>query len=188
MVLDVTVPDPSSMEFIHKLRSLPNTSDLSIIITSLGENDTQHEKLILPDYIPQPVTRDRLHSALQLALLASHRVNILHIEDDLDIITLVKRILSNTSMNYQSATSLADARRFLSTHTVDLVILDIDLPDGSGMELLAELDNRCQVVVFSGHDISNMGDKNIAAVLMKSITNNEQLLMTIRRVLNTMQK
>jgi len=42
--------------------------------------------------------------------------------------------------------------------------------------------------VFSGHDISNMGDKHIAAVLMKSITNNEQLLTTIRRVLNTTQK
>jgi len=188
MVLDVTVPDPSSMDFIHKLRSLPNASDLSIIITSLGENDARHEKLTLPDDMQPPVTRDRLHSALQLALLASHRANILHIEDDLDIITLVKRILSNTPMNYQSATSLADARRFLNTHTVDLVILDIDLPDGSGMELLAELDSRCQVVVFSGHDISNMGDKHIAAVLMKSITNNEQLLTTIRRVLNTTQK
>ena len=47
------------------------------------------------------------------------------------------------------AESLAQARVELKSPAPDLVILDIGLPDGSGLTLLPELVNRSKVLIFS---------------------------------------
>lgn len=184
MVVNISLPEFNSMAFIHELRSLPNADELNIIITSLADENAQSE-VASTKYLHQTIPYDQLHNALQLALSGHRRAKILHVEDDLDIIELVKSILSKETMNYHSATSLAEARLFLATQTVDLVILDLLLPDGSGMALLPELKDRCRIIVFSCHDMSDMLNKQVSALLIKSTTDNEQLLTTIRRVLNT---
>ena len=51
-----------------------------------------------------------------------------------------------------SAGTLAEARKVLNDAPVDVVVLDVDLPDGSGMELLGDLENHpeANVVIVSG--------------------------------------
>jgi PAS domain S-box-containing protein len=182
MVLDASLPVFSNMAFIQELRALPNAAELSIVITSLAEKDRQ-DKILLPDDMQKSVSRDRLYHTLQLALLASHCTNVLHVEDDLNIIDLVNRIFSNTEVNYHAVTSLADAHLFLTAHPVDLIILDGNLPDGSSLELLTKLNPHCRIIVFSDHNISDSFNKDIAFVLMKSAINREQL-RAIRSTLN----
>ncbi|MCB1105741.1 MAG: response regulator [Opitutaceae bacterium] len=56
------------------------------------------------------------------------------------------------------AATLAEARAWLARVTaVDLVVLDLELPDGHGMELLAEaaVKNARVVIVTGGRDAAN---------------------------------
>jgi len=73
----------------------------------------------------------------------------------------------------------------LSTHDYSLVILDLELPDGSGWALLGEL-NRLEapppVVIFSAHEVDARYAKAVAAALTKSNTSNHELLQVIERV------
>jgi DNA-binding NarL/FixJ family response regulator len=84
------------------------------------------------------------------------------------------------------ATNLAEARQMLSQCHYDLVILDLDLPDGSGKELLSLMKEALPpipVLVFSVHEIGLEDAKGVDAALVKSRSDNAQLLATIKRLI-----
>ena len=64
---------------------------------------------------------------------------ILLIEDDESISELVSLHLTNNSYGLDQAFDLATARKKLETEKYDLILLDLMLPDGSGMEICQEL-------------------------------------------------
>jgi DNA-binding NtrC family response regulator len=136
--------------------------------------------------LPDPIDKDRLTNALQrvVAKLPSSRPRVLHIEDDADIFQVVNTIVG-TWADMDNASSVSDARRMLKDRRYDLAILDIGLPDGSGMELLPELNSEnppVPVMIFSANDIKPDIGMKVAASLVKSRTDNEQLLSTIKRI------
>jgi RNA polymerase sigma factor (sigma-70 family) len=48
--------------------------------------------------------------------------------------------------------SLAELRSALAEHQLDLVLLDLELPDGSGLDLVGEVVEHAHVVMISAHD------------------------------------
>jgi len=64
---------------------------------------------------------------------------ILLIEDDQALGQGVSMALSGADVTVTGCGNLAQGRRALEEGTYDLLILDVNLPDGSGMELLREL-------------------------------------------------
>ena len=86
--------------------------------------------------------------------------------------------------DYHFATSLDRAKTYLNEQDFDLVILDLTLPDGEGVELLDHLAAKVPIVVFSGGEPDAYLANHVDAALTKATVSNEQLIMTIRRVLN----
>ena len=80
---------------------------------------------------------------------------ILVVDDEADIRTLIDEILSDEGYRVTTAADGAEARRSMSAGAPDLVLLDIWMPDVDGITLLNEWsrDGRpaCPVVVMSGH-------------------------------------
>lgn len=78
--------------------------------------------------------------------MTPHRdLQILLVEDELLNRELVKAILAQTananirSADLVQATTLAEARAAMAAGPIDLVLLDIQLPDGSGLQLATEI-------------------------------------------------
>jgi len=69
-------------------------------------------------------------------------VRVLVVEDDADQLHLVSSILRSQKYLVAEAESLAAARAELERSPVDLVLSDWKLPDGDGMELLADVRER----------------------------------------------
>ena len=67
---------------------------------------------------------------------------ILAVEDDARNVALLRAILRRTAYDLDVVGSLAEARAWLASRQPDLILLDIGLPDGSGLELAAELKHR----------------------------------------------
>lgn len=66
--------------------------------------------------------------------------NILIVEDDDDFrALLVEQFSAETELNVQAAPSLAAARATLSDDEPDLMVLDVNLPDGDGRDFCREL-------------------------------------------------
>ena len=75
------------------------------------------------------------------------------VEDDLDSARMLADLITTEGYSAATAQSLRDARRQLVLQPPDLVLLDLGLPDGSGMSLLDEhaLIGNSEVVLMTGH-------------------------------------
>ncbi len=72
---------------------------------------------------------------------------ILVVEDDLELADAVSEVLALFGFECRRARSLAEARPL--AETVDLVLLDLGLADGDGMELCRSLQGRKPVIVMT---------------------------------------
>ena len=76
------------------------------------------------------------------------------VEDSTTLSAIYEAYLAGLGLEIHIATTLEDARVVLSRLTPDFVLLDIELPDGNGLELLADLEGitpRPVSVVMTGH-------------------------------------
>ena len=64
---------------------------------------------------------------------------ILLIEDDITLGNGIRLALQNTSLQITLCHTLTEGRHVLDRERFDLLILDINLPDGSGLDLLNEV-------------------------------------------------
>jgi two-component system response regulator QseB len=82
-------------------------------------------------------------------------MKILLIEDDLDLGNGVRIALADQEMEVVWLRRLADAERYLDSGQCDLLLLDLGLPDGDGLTLLARLRREKRdvpVLILSARD------------------------------------
>ncbi len=81
--------------------------------------------------------------------------HILVVDDEADIRTSIKDILSDESYVVSVAANADEARQARADKLIDLILLDIWMPDTDGITLLREWSERgdlnCPVVIMSGH-------------------------------------
>jgi len=186
LLLDLNLPDYDGLLFLQELRKASATANLPVIVVSgraeEGRTSFNGDAIMVVDWIQKPIDQARLEATLHEALHRIDRPHILHIEDDPDIIQITKILLENTS-DFSYVSSLDEARQILAKQDFDLVILDIGLTDGSGLELLDELKGRCPVVIFSAEKPDQSVIKQVSAALTKTMSSHDQLLATIKKIL-----
>ena len=64
------------------------------------------------------------------------------VDDERDIRELLVMTLGRMGLRCDTASSLADARNHLSRSQYDLCLTDMRLPDGSGIDLIAEITQK----------------------------------------------
>jgi len=64
------------------------------------------------------------------------------VDDEPDICELLEITLSRMNIASKSAQDLHDAKQLLKTHTFDICLTDLQLPDGSGLELVEHIQNK----------------------------------------------
>ncbi|MGY4828936.1 sigma-54-dependent transcriptional regulator [Sphaerotilaceae bacterium SBD11-9] len=79
--------------------------------------------------------------------------HVLVIEDDIDSAEPLAELISTEGFTVATAGSLRDARRQMALQVPDLVLLDLMLPDGNGLELLETTRDmpHTEVVLITGH-------------------------------------
>ncbi len=188
MVLDLILSDQDGVSLIRELRQDARLRCLPIVVVSAraqeGRNEISGGALGVIDWLDKPVNQDRLTSAINEAV-QQHihgRLRILHIEDDPDVVQFVAMVLQPVA-DVQAAMTMQAARQLLTHETFDLILLDIGLPDGSGLDLLTFLNEHpsspTPIVIFSAQEVDMETARQVAAVLIKSRTSNENLRNTI---------
>ncbi len=105
---------------------------------------------------------------------------VLFVDDDRELRDLVGRVLSAAGCTVLAAASAAEAREVCVSHDgeIELVVVDVALPDGRGdllVPLLRELRPELQVVLMSGFPAAALGPTGEAPsrVLAKPFTPNQ---------------
>jgi PAS domain S-box-containing protein len=191
LTLDLRLPDQDGVELIRELREREATRRLPIIVVSVRAEEGQAElnggALGVVDWLVKPIDELRLRRAMERAVGPPRgaEIRILHVEDDLDLVRVVAAIVAGDA-RVEQAVDLATARERLAEQRYDLVILDLALPDGSGLELLPLLggvEPPTPVLIFSAHEVDANAANRVASVLIKSQTSNRELMEQIRSAL-----
>jgi DNA-binding response OmpR family regulator len=106
---------------------------------------------------------------------------LLHVEDDPDFIAYVKHILGDIA-GIDQAETLKQARELIKNNDYDLVLLDLTLPDGSGMSIISDLRVRSPeipIVIFSSHSVTPAID-NVSKVFQKGHFSERSLVDAIK--------
>ncbi len=79
--------------------------------------------------------------------------HVLIVDDDVDSATSLGALVAGDSFTVALAHTLRDARRQIALQQPDIVLLDLRLPDGNGMDLFADpqLVVNSEVVLITGH-------------------------------------
>lgn len=116
----------------------------------------------LPHFISAPVRTKKaftyrlsLKNSLFCRTYAFLRMKVLVIEDDRDLREIISRSLEKERYVVETAATLRAARQKALGYEYDCILLDIMLPDGSGLDLLRLLHERkrkVNVIILSARD------------------------------------
>ena len=83
----------------------------------------------------------------------TEEMNILAVDDSPETVELIKRNLESIGYRVYSAASVQSAIKLLNTLDIRLVITDLKMPAGNGMELVRHVAENCKgigVLVITG--------------------------------------
>ena len=118
--------------------------------------------------------------------------HILLVEDDKPLRDALDKFLGQNDFRVSQSDCLADAVRRLEETVFDLILLDLTLPDGNGLELLERFSGQYpdRMVVLTGTgsiETAVMAMKKGAHDFLQKPVNPELLLITLQRVLEFIQ-
>lgn len=183
--LDLMLPDVSGLEIIRRLKKQAATADIPIVVVSAKVNEGRLELNGEADniaWLAKPIDHQKLIELVRHQLSQGHFPKILHVEDDADLHDVLWAMVSD-HLSLERAGTLADAKRLLKQQAYDAVLLDIGLPDGSGWDLIPDIESAqpgAAIVILSGEDIGKETPSAVASVLLKKQLNSDQLVRVIR--------
>ena len=87
---------------------------------------------------------------------------ILIVDDEVEIVNLLSRVLTRQGFEVHQANSIHDGWEVLGTIKPDVLFLDINLPDGNGLNELADIKQKfpaTKVVMISAFDMQEYRTK-----------------------------
>jgi PAS domain S-box-containing protein len=118
---------------------------------------------------------------------ASHTPRILHVEDETDLSNVMATALHGKA-ELMNVTSIRQAEKLLKEEAFALIVLDLTLPDGSGLHLLERIQDIAgypiPVLVLSASETTQEVKDKVEAALVKSRVSEKRVLDTILALIN----
>lgn len=123
----------------------------TIVAASEGANRGSTFEVTLPSVDPVQAANFEQTKA-ELAALSHKSLRVLLVEDHPDTVQSLSRLLTKRGYEVRIATTLAAALESAARHPFDVLISDMGLPDGTGLDLMRRLSEKGKVraVALSG--------------------------------------
>jgi two-component system response regulator HydG len=115
--------------------------------------------------------------------------SLLIVDDDIDLCTVLKEELAEVGYNVEFVNNVNNAFEHLSNNHVDLILLDLKMPEQNGFDLLRRLEKyneKIKVIILTAYaDVRSAIDTAIMGAndFISKPYDFDELLITIRNVL-----
>lgn len=121
--------------------------------------------------------------------MTNKTLSVLLVEDDSDHVELIRHAVKNHGgIDLEVLSRLEDCRTALATKVPDLLILNLNLPDGQAIELLTEGETHCPMLIMTSQGSEALAVEALKAgaldYIVKSGTTFADMSRTIERVLS----
>ncbi len=188
IVLDVNLPDHSGLGALDQLKRNPLTRHIPVHVVSVGDYAKQALELGAVGYALKPVRREDLVEAFRLLeqKFSQDLRRVLVVEDDQRQREAVRELLSADDVQIVTVDSGGAALAALEAGPFDCVVLDLNLPDVSGLQVLEQLAARegpgvrTPVIVHTGRSLSRPEEQHLLrfsrTIILKDERSPERLL------------
>jgi len=185
--LDVFLPDMLGWTVLSQLKKNPHTRHIPVQIVTLDE-DRQHGLARGAfSFVTKPTTTEGVQSALRrMREYAKPRKRRLLVVEDNEAEQLsISELLGHDDIEIEAVGTGREALAVMREEPCDCVVLDLRLPDMSGMDVLGELKadpelSDIPVVVFTGRQMSAEEDAVLhtmaRSIVVKGVESPERLL------------
>lgn len=187
IVLDVNLPDFSGLGVLDQLKRNPATRHIPVHVVSVADYSQEAMGRGAIGYALKPVKREELVQALQRleAKFTQHLRRVLVVEDDERQRESVRHLLSSEDVEIVGAGTAAAALNHLRGSTFDCMVMDLNLPDLNGYELLQQMTEQDgvsfpPVIVYTGGALSRDEEQKLLrfskSIIIKDARSPERLL------------
>ncbi|ALO33739.1 hypothetical protein CMT41_02680 [Colwellia sp. MT41] len=188
IILDLMLPDIDGHQVLEQLKSSLKTQHIPVeIISAHSENRSEALAEGAIGLQTKPVSSEQLHQVLvEIENLSTAKIRqVLIIEDNKHHSKATRRLLENIGLKATCVSTGEEGCVAILTGKYDCVILDLGLPDMSGIELLKQvnagtLEVLPPVIVYTGKEITDQEqaelDKYSSTVVIKGTGSPERLL------------
>ena len=187
IVLDVNLPDFSGLGVLDQLKRNPATRHIPVHVVSVADYSQEAMGRGAIGYALKPVKREELVQALQRleAKFTQHLRRVLVVEDDERQRESVRHLLSSEDVEIVGAGTAAAALEHLRDSTFDCMVMDLNLPDLNGYELLQQMTEQDgvsfpPVIVYTGRALSRDEEQKLRrfskSIIIKDARSPERLL------------
>jgi CheY-like chemotaxis protein/CHASE3 domain sensor protein len=187
VLLDMHLPDRTGLSLLDEIKRDPETRHIPVHVVSVA--DYSHEALSrgAVGYALKPVDREQVADALRRldSRLSPGVRRVMVVEDDARQRESVRQLLSTEGVEIVPAETAARALELLQQNTFDCMVLDLNLPDLSGYELLekmGDLDGVSYppVIVYTGRSLNRDEEQRLRrfsrSIIIKDARSPERLL------------
>ncbi len=170
ITLDLFMKPINGWEVLAALKSDRRTASIPVIVVTIVDQPAVGAILGADEYLVKPVEKAALLAAMQRCLSTRKRCStarpILVVEDDALTREVIAELLTSHGYNVAIAADGAQARDSVAASLPQIVILDLLLPNSSGLELISEwrANSRTSdlpVFVLTSKDLSREEEKYI---------------------------
>ena len=187
VVLDMNLPDFSGLGVLDQLKRNPATRHIPVHVVSVADYSQEALGRGAMGYALKPVKRDELMQALRRMeeKFTQSMRRVLVVEDDDRQRESVGHLLGNTDVEIVGAETAQRALELLRTSTFDCMVMDLNLPDLSGYELLEQMADQEDVafppvIVYTGRSLSRDEEMQLRrfskSIIIKDARSPERLL------------
>jgi CheY-like chemotaxis protein/CHASE3 domain sensor protein len=187
ILLDIHLPDHSGLGVLDQLKRNPRTRHIPVHVASVSDYKQEALELGAIGYALKPAKRDHLIEALKrLEAKFSQSVrHVLVVEDDARQRESIRQLLANDDVRITGVASAGDALRELAATTFDCMVVDFNLPDYSGYDLLEKMAQQDDgafppVIVYTGRALTRDEEQRLRrfskSIIIKGARSPERLL------------
>ncbi|HMH88717.1 MAG TPA: response regulator, partial [Steroidobacteraceae bacterium] len=187
IILDVNLPDHSGLGVLDQLKHDPRTRHIPVHIVSISDYKREALELGAIGYALKPAKREELVAALQRMeeKFSQSLRHVLIVEDDPRQRESIRHLLSNGDVQITAVASAGDALASLKAKTFDCMVVDFNLPDYSGYDLLERMSQEEDVafppvIIYTGRALTREEEQRLRryskSIIIKDARSPERLL------------
>lgn len=187
VILDMHLPDHTGLSVLDRIKRDARTRHIPVHIVSADHDDHAALASGAVGYLFKPVSRETLVDMLEglEARMAQRLRRVLVVEDDQRQAEAIHHLLSTRDVETVDVQSANACLERLAEETFDCMVLDLNLPDMSGLDLLERLSHDESVgfppvIVYTGRELSEEEEMRLRryskSIIVKGAKSPERLL------------
>ncbi|TQF11220.1 response regulator [Myxococcus llanfairpwllgwyngyllgogerychwyrndrobwllllantysiliogogogochensis] len=187
ILLDMNLPDQSGLMVLDQLKRDPRTRHIPVHVISVTDASREALERGAVGYALKPVKREQLMEAVRKleTRLTPGVQRVLVVEDDARQRESIEKLLESEDVRIDGVATAAEALELLKVNTFGCMVMDLNLPDLSGYELLeqmAELETVSfpPVIVYTGRSLTREEEQRLRryskSIIIKGARSPERLV------------